>query len=50
MLTQLQKQGVFQLHEFEKVIDSIRDCVAEVGVAILPSINILPSIILIMYL
>lgn len=31
MLTQLQKKEVFQLHEFEKVIDSIRDCVAEVS-------------------
>lgn len=31
MLTQLQSQVVFQLHEFEKVIDSIRDCVAEVS-------------------
>lgn len=29
MLTQLQRQPVFQLHEFEMVIDSIRDCVAE---------------------
>lgn len=34
MLTQLQRQPVFQLHEFEMVIDSIRDCVAEVGVAV----------------
>lgn len=31
MLTQLQRREVFQLHEFEKVIDSIRDCVAEVS-------------------
>ncbi len=30
MLTQLQHQEVFQLHEFEKVVDCIRDCVAEV--------------------
>lgn len=30
MLTQLQRQPMFQLHEFEVVIDSIRDCVAEV--------------------
>ena len=30
MLTRLQQQEVFQLHEFEKVVDSIRDCVAEV--------------------
>lgn len=34
MLTRLQRQPVFQLHEFEVVIDSIRDCVAEVGVAV----------------
>ena len=32
MLAQLKRQAVFQLHEFEVVIDSIRDCVAEVGV------------------
>ena len=31
MLTQLQHQEVFQLHEFEKVVDCIRDCVAEVS-------------------
>ena len=31
LLTQLQHQEVFQLHEFEKVVDCIRDCVAEVG-------------------
>ena len=30
-LAELQRQPVFQLREFESVIDSIRDCVAEVG-------------------
>lgn len=34
MLTELQSQVVFQLPEFEKVIDSIRDCVAEVSLYI----------------
>lgn len=29
-LAELQRQPVFQLREFESVIDSIRDCVAEV--------------------
>lgn len=34
MLTRLQRQPVFQLHQFEVVMDSIRDCVAEVGVCL----------------
>lgn len=29
-LAELQRQPVFQLREFESVVDSIRDCVAEV--------------------
>lgn len=31
MLAQLQRQPAFQLHQFEVVMDSIRDCVAEVS-------------------
>lgn len=30
MLTELQRQPIFQLREFETTVDSIRDCVAEV--------------------
>ena len=36
-LAELQRQPVFQLREFESVIDTIRDCVAEVGTSQLKS-------------